>query len=668
MTVKSNVVNLDGKQLTLYEVAQRSRSALRTTRTASGVLIDPPSIDGQIVDDLIPLSVLDPGPLIIRFQTSKIPVPHDDDEYILYYRDSTGAETPIKSDKFGPANPRPPELEIEVDTTSLVDDDLTRGSTAYEYQFVLIPGATGNEDPSPWFKAEIDRFAPEHDKATGIRLNPESAVLLNLPTGTIDDDWLDNNTALELEVFTGYPFWRPDDKIEIYMETAYGTGTPIHSQDLTVGTISIPKDKLPELDGSYYIWYVLTDVVGNISDDSNPTRISVVRLPPPGLFECVIPKGILPDAIDLEDIETPVYITVDRATNGQDDDRVVMNIGHSGAGFDLGTQSLGSAPMLQFVATKSRLLALWNQSSVPVNISATYQFIRGTDSPRSPTPTPSLLDFTYRGPENPDFPDRVNPHMTVVTVVDDDGNVNHITSKNRDKVATISTPMYDSTTTTWTALGDEKAKLWYRGNEIYSQDIPAGPVTGVLTYDMDPNSGFDFGVGNQTAFWTIEEDGGRNIIKSPPTTVTVDPVLVTMPPPTVRLFGAFVTCVSLKRYTWELTVTVPVDPAYMPVGTVVTVKSVGTDSADTTEVPGTQFSDTYRVTGLETNGVFTIDVKPYLEKLKPIQPPNGSGAPNGWIKIWYEVPGVPDPSVELFHEVRFLNPSFQYCEEAVPGP
>lgn len=666
MTVKSNVVNLDGEELTLNEVAERSRSALRTTGAESGVLVDPPSIDGQIVDDLIPLSVLDPGPMIFRFPISKIVNPHDGDAYILQHRDKSGVVTTIASDSFGAIGNRPLEIEIPVATTSLVDDDLLRGSTAYEYRFSIVQGGTGNPDRSPWFKAEVDRTAPEQDKASGQKFQPDPPDLLNLPASTIDDDWLDNNSALELSIHIGYPFYRPDDNIDVYAETNYGTGTPIHSQFLTSGTVSVPKDKLPKIDGTYFIWYVLTDIVGNASEDSFSTRVAVVRLPPPGLFECVIPKGVPPDAIDLKDIETPVYINVDRATNGLDDDRVSMIIGKTGRAFELGSLPLGTAPMLQFVATKSRILALWDNATAPVDIFARYNYLRGTDSPIPSAVFDTQLDFTYRGPVNPDFPSLENKDMDVVTVVDFEGNVDRITSKNRDEIATISTPMI-SGPTTWTALGDEKAKLWYDGNEIYSEDIPAGPVTGILSYDMDPNNGFDFKVGSITVYWTIEEDGGRNRMKSPDKTITVDPVLVTMPAPTVYLFdGTFVTCLSLKEESFfELPVTVQIDSAYMPAGTVVTVKSVGTtDATGNTEVPGTQFSDTYRVTGMEPNGEFVLDVQPYLEKLKPIQPPNGSSQPNGWIKIWYEVPGVPDPSTALFNEVRFLNTSFNYCDEA----
>ena len=195
----------DGEQLTLQEIGKRSRLALRTSDVGVGVLIDPPEIVGKIIDDLIPKAVLDPGPMVVRFQTNTIADPQDNDEWELYERKGpSGSPVMIADGSLGNVAGRPATVNIDVITTGLLDDDLTKSSTTYEYQFIVYKGTDGNPDPSPWFPAEIDRHAPEQDKATGTKFKPEAAVFTNLPArGTIDDKWLEDNRSLDLTVNIG---------------------------------------------------------------------------------------------------------------------------------------------------------------------------------------------------------------------------------------------------------------------------------------------------------------------------------------------------------------------------------------------------------------------------------------------------------------------------------
>ncbi|MDU9035345.1 hypothetical protein [Pseudomonas corrugata] len=669
MTVQSKLIDLNGEQLTRQEVAKRSRLA---ARALSNPLTAPPqegaSIDDQLVDNLIPKSVLDSSQMIVRFDNSKIPVPHDGDEWELYQRKGgdTGAGTEIAQDVFGQAVGRPAETEIPVDTSVLLDDDPNEPSTIYEYQFVVYKGEDGNGSATLWLPAAIDRYAPEQDKQTGNFYKPDFARFTNLsPGSTIDEAWLANNISLNLTVNIAYMFYRPDDTIEIYADTSYGVpGTPIYSGSLASNSISIPKDNLPVLDGAYYLWYKLIDIVGNESELSDAARFNVVRLPPPSLIDCYIPQGMSPDAIDLEDRESGVFLVVPRAINGQDDDRIRPVISNGVIPpINLGNQPLGTSSQLEFPITSSRLMDLWGSSTVEVPVTVRYELVRGTSTPIGSTTIPSSIDFSYRGPDNPDFPDRTNPAMVKVKVVGASGVDDHLSSTDRDATATISTTLVASGST-WTAVGDEIVRLWFNGTEVHSEQLTAGAPPATLTFDMDPNV-VDYGLGIVIAYWTIEELGGRNVMKSEDTEVQVDPVLITMPAPQVDLYGSLISCRSLTRGTWELPVTVPIDVSYMPAGTVVTLKSQGyEDGTGTGMVGGTDFTDTHRVTDAEvTAGVFEHDIQPYMTKIRPIQPAHGTGAPRGWIKIWYTVPGVPDPSEELFKEVSLLNSSYNYCEE-----
>ncbi|OAB54413.1 hypothetical protein [Pseudomonas thivervalensis] len=671
MTSKS--INVDGEVLTLQQIARRSRSALRIPTSDSGVLLDPPEIVGQIIDDLIPKSVLDTGEMTVRFQTSDIATPHDLDEWELRERKApdTGNGRLVDDGQFGPVLGRPTEINIPVPTVSLVDDDVSKASTTYEYRFIHFKGADGNPDRSDWFPAEIDRYAPEHDKRSNMKLKPEAAVFVNLaPSEEIDDEWLANNSTLDLNINIAYDFYREDDLVHVYAGTNYGGGTPVHTQALTSsGEVSVPTTAIPQLDGQYYVWYVLEDVVGNISEDAFPSAYYVRRRPRPQLIDSYIPKGILPDVVDLEDLTSPVYVEVPYTTNGQDTDRIIPKIVNFNGSTDfyLGSQELGpDTPnkKLQFHVTTSKLVGLWGSSTAETAVFTEYQFSRTTETPVPSNPVESALDFSYRGPVNPIFPGLENPNMVRVTVVavGGSGTPNHITADDRGKPATISTPMVDASSQ-WLPIGDEIARLWFNGVEVHSANLTAGSLA-PLTFQMTAADIDAAGVGKKLAHWTIEEAGGRNVMRSYPTEVQVDAVRVVFLEPTVRLFNGFVSCRYLVD-NYELPVTVPIDPVYMPTGTVVTLKSVGTtDEFGLDEIPGTDYSGEYVIKGTETGGQFEKNIEPYLTKLKPIQPPHSSGLPNGYIKIWYEVDvgGVLTPSLEFINEVSLLNNSFQYCD------
>ncbi|WP_139834995.1 hypothetical protein [Pseudomonas sp. B35(2017)] len=664
MTVQ-NIIG-KGARLTLQEIGERARLSLRTSGQVSGVLLEKPEVVGKIVDDLIPKTILDSGDLIIRFHTNTILDPQDNDEYELWQRKGpSDAPEMVADGNLGQAAGRPATVDIEVPTVALVDDDLAQASTLWEFELVVYRGDNGNPDSSDWFPVQIDRNAPEQDKASGQKFKPETATLINLPApGIIDDEWLSTHDSLDIDVNISYQFYRPDDTIIVYLSTNYGVGMPVFEQTLSNSSVAIPTDDIPQLDGQYFLWYELRDIVGNVSDPSLARGLRVSRRPAPVLLDCVFPKGILPDVIDLADLETPVFLEVPYSTNGQQTDRITPTVSNGTLDVPLGSKALGIGPAnLQFTLSNSRLLALWNNATAEVPITGTYVFTRGVQPPQDSRSTSSALDFTYRGPINPIFPGRENPNMVRVTVVGKSGTPNHITEDDRLDVVTISTPMV-AAPNPWVPLGDETAKLWFDGKEVHSELLTAGTVT-VLTAPI-PAAVIEAAVpGKKIAYWTIEETGGRNVMKSFDTEVQLDAVRLILPKPTVRLFNGFVSCRYLTRPDFQLPVTVPIHPTAMPVGTVVTLRSIGTtDSQGLMPIPGTDFADTYTITGAEAEGVFIQNIQPYLTKLKPIQPPASSSLPNGYIKIWYEitVAGAPLPSMEFLNEVSLLNASNNYCE------
>lgn len=665
MNVKNNTID-SGQLVTLQELGERSRHSLRTSEVNVGIRLADPEIVGLIVDRLVPKAVLDPGPVKVKFKTGTIVAPFDGDQWEFFQRKGPlGSDTMVDSGDLGPVAGRPVEVDIDVPTASLVDDDTSNASTTWEFQLVTYSGENGNPDNSNWIVAEIDRFAPETDKATGTEFKPEKVDFTNLPTGIIDDAWLEANQTLNLRVNIAYEFKRDDDEIEVYAGTSYGTGTSLGKQALTSDTVQIPSANLPKLDARYYIWYVLRDVVQNESEPALANLFNVSRVPPPVLKDCVIPKGTLPDVIDLKDLEDAVYVNVDRPDNGQDADRISLTISNGTLPISLGTQPLGALPStLQFQAITSRLLALWDDATAAVPITAQYDFLRGTEPAVPSVVTNSALNFLYVGPENPGFPGVENPEMVNVEVKGESGTLNHITAADRLANVTISTPMVAGGNA-WVPVGGEVARLWYNGVDVHNETLVAGAVT-PLTFDMTPAIIDAAGPGEKQAWWTIEDlTVSPNVIKSLNTKVQVDPIQVVLPKPTVQLFNGFVSCRYLTRPDFELPVTVPIDATHMPTGTVVTLNSVGTtDAGGLVVIPGTDFTDTYTIDGSETGGVFVKNIKPYLTKLKPIQPPASAGLPNGHIKIWYsvDIAGVPNPSAEFLNEVSLLNTSNNYCD------
>lgn len=657
-----------GKKISALELAKQSRLALRTSSVNVGVLATQPEVVGKIIDNLIPKAILDTGEIIIRFDTKTINLPHDGDGWALWGRKGTaGPISVIDEDDFGTIITRPEFLDIKAPAAvaDLPDDDVTKASTNWQYQFVFYTGVNGNPDYTGWFSVEIDRNAPEQDKASGMKLPPNRVDFTNLPVGAdIDDDWLEANDALRFTVYVGYEFSRPDDEIDVFIGTNYGVGTPVHTQALSSPDVAVPRDKLPPDDSMYFLWYVLRDVVGNSSANSYARQFNVKRRPQPRLIECYIPTGIDPDPVDLEDLKGRIYLNVPYTENGNPTDTIRPSISNGTLTYTLVAQQLGQPTVppkeLQFEIPVNRLLSLWGTSTAALAITAQYQFTRGVEPAKNSVPTKSALDFSYRGPENPGFPGNENIDMVKVTVTGASGTPNHIIGSDRGNDATISTPMIASGTT-WTLVGDEVARLWLDGKELDDQLIT--DTADPLTFTIDKDAVDAITAGKKIAYWTIEGASAVNVIKSPDTEVTFDNALIELEPPTVRLYNNNVSCRYLTP-TFELPVTVPIDATHMPAGTVVTLRSVGTtDDKGLDEITGTEFTDTYTIQAGDTVS-FVKNIQPYLTKLKPIQPPFSSGLPNGYIKIWYEVPisGIANPSKTFFNVVSLLNDSNRYCE------
>ncbi|MDP9708876.1 UNVERIFIED_ORG: hypothetical protein J2X80_000949 [Pseudomonas fluorescens] len=669
MNVKATTTG--GQTLTSVELAKQSRFALRTASSNLGARLPDPPIVGLLARRLVPKTILDSGTLQVQFLTNTIQDPQDGDEWELWQRKgTTGTETMVDNDTLGNVAGRPAEVLIDIPTAALLDDDMVRSSTAWQFQLRQFKGTDGNEDKSNWLIAEVDRNPPEVDKVSGTKFQPERAIYQNLPSKTIDEDWLANNLTLKLQVSRIYEFYSDDDTIDVYYGENYGTGgTLLLSQALIADIVDIPSSELPKVDGFNYLWYTLKDLTGNVSEPSIANDFTVSRIPPPTLHDCEFPQGISPDPIDLNDLQGTVYLNVRGPDNARNTDRISPTVSNGSLSIGLGTLPLNNANLLQFQISLSRLLALWNNATAPVPITGRYNFLRGIEPAVPSVDVNSVLNLLYPGPVNPGFPDIKNPKMVKVEVRGASDKLNHITSSDRLADVTISTPMKE-VADPWVPVTGDVARLWINGAEVFDLDLT--PTTTLLTHTMTPAE-FDAVIGapgKKYAYWTIENPAlSSAVMESSETEVQVDLATVDLPEPRVRLFNGFVSCRYLTRPDFELPVTVDIDTTLMPEGTIVTVYSQGyEDALGTKPVKDTDFKDTYTVTGSENPSEFVLNVKPYLTRLKPIQPPNGSGLPNGYIKVWYSIliAGHPNPSEEFFNEVSLLNGDFKYCDEVNP--
>ncbi|ROM94323.1 hypothetical protein [Pseudomonas brassicacearum] len=564
----------------------------------------------------------------------------------------------------------------------LVDYDKVHPATRYQVRLVVNQGNTGNDVSSKALDIGVDRHAPYQSKQDGSYLRPVKSGVLNVPDD-IDDQWLENNTHLELKVDAGYQFYSSSDRIHISISTAEpGADDPlpnvVFSGNLAGdGLVSIPvKDFEDEVknDGSIFVSYKIADEVGNDSKISFNALIQVLLRPQPEFKKPRIPIVGEGGTLDFKTLESKVYVYVDRGNHWNPTDKILLKLRRTsdGATFDVAELPVGTGNLLRFELTYLHLKLLPIDDETLTSTEVFYELKRGIETPRPSPAIGFITDLTKAGPVNPDLPSLTNPNMVKVGVTGASGTLNHITGPDRGKPVTIQTPMKKAGDP-WVILGSEIAQLWYNGVMVH--ELALTGIETELTHDMSASTIDDQGTGKKYAWWTIQGDMSANKWLSEKTEVTVDAEIVEFDAPTAPTFPItddgvrknVVNCKSLivVGSDRQLVVTVPINATYMPAGSTVEVRSVGTtDRLGFEPIESTRFSEPHTITDSDvTAGEFKVNIKPYVTKIKPIQPTLDSGLLNGAVKIWYvvEVNGVPVPSDEFLREVRLLA-SGLYCE------
>ncbi len=666
---------------TAQMVAKQSRLNYRSFNLPAPKANNPaPEIDGLIDGGRVPKVLMDTPALTVKLMGVLDENDRDSAELVLY--DQRNGDDPeggvvIGTEVFLPPLPRTYPIDFPLPTADLPDDDKGNDSTFYKLRFRIYGGGTGNPDNSDPLEVRADRFAPYQSKVDGVRSSGPKPTYRNVPGDVIDDAWLKANTELQLTIDPSYPFYRTNDTVRVFVSDTYSDTappTPTYSTKMPAsGLVNVPVANLGSpTTGKYYVYYNLTDSVGNISKVSFANALEVNLRPEPEMGIPTIPKAVLPDVLDLKEFDSLVYVFVEVKLHWLDTDDILLCVNSDSS--PVKQLKVGSGTQLRFTLNYIHLKHLITDPYALVDTKLYYYLKRGIDTPRKSLEQPFTFDHTYRGPVNPNLPELENAEMVPVDVLGDSATLNHVTAADRGKPVTIKTTV-QKPGGTWVSYGDEIARLWFDGKEVTNIPLMGGPVP-LLTFDMASTVIDAAGPGKKIAQWSIEEGGGRNVMFSPKTEVTIDEVSVTFPQPTVPIYevddGAggrkrVVNCRSVAGSGTNrlLPVTVIIDPVHMPIGSTVMVHSVGTeDPAGLVEIPGTEFSEGYPINGGEVGGVFQVNIQPYLTKIKPIQPTRASGLPNGYIKIWYivMVNGKPEKSIEFLNEVALLNPAGNYCE------
>ncbi|MGE8179354.1 hypothetical protein [Pseudomonas fluorescens] len=680
MTAKESLGPVS-KLSTAQSIAKQSRSNYRSFNFAGPKANNPkPEIDGLIEEGLATKTLLDTPALTVKLMG--VIGEHDNDSAELVLYDQRNGDEPeggvvIGAEVSLPPLPRTYPIDFPLQTDRLHDDNRGEFSTFYKLRFRVYGGGTGNADNSNPLELRIDRFAPYQSKIDGVRSSGPKPVYRNVPDGVIDDAWFKLNTELQLTIDTSYPFYRTNDIVKVYVSDTYSDTappTPTYSTTLPPsGLVNIPVSDLGSpTTGKYYVYYNLTDSVGNISKVSFANVLEVNLRPEPVLFAPTIPKAVLPDVLDLKDFETPVHVIVKRPLHALDDDYIILYADSDES--PIQQLKMGSGAELRFTLNYIHLKHLITDPYAVIDTKLYFYLKRGIEPSRKSPEQPFIFDHTYRGPINPNLPETENGEMVPVDVLGESQTLNHVTADDLGKPVTIKTTV-QKPGGRWESHGDERVKFWLNGKVVKEISLTGGAIP-LLTYEMPPSDIEDAGPGKKIAQWSIEEDGGRNVMFSPKTEVLIDERSVTFPAPTVPTYevddGAggrkrVVNCRSVAGIGINrlLPVTVIIDAAHMPKDTVVTVYSIGTEDADgLVEIEGTEFDEDYTIMDGDVGGVFQVNIQPYLTKIKPIQPTADSGLPNGYIKIWYTVPvnGKPAKSREFLNEVALLNPANNYCE------
>lgn len=673
-------------------------------------------VDGSIEVQLASISDQSPeGGATVElhlFPKGETPIEHDS-TYVI--------ATQLKSEQSGGTWTFP--IKFQVSTDKFKDVSSPTGEyNAYELAFIVYDDF-GNADTSgPFTEVLIDLTAPYQDQpgiGNGQGRRPHSLVLDAAFPATIDDAWLAdpaNAGGLSLTIPHAYTKFEPDsDQVKFYIstETTFGlmqAETPAYSGTVpSDGVIPVPLAFLEALnEGTYFYSYNLTDLPGNISNNSSIILMfNRVKAPEPVLAPPRIPVtngGADPITfVTVRPSPSLAIMEIDHPLHSIPGDRIIPYLYSSEEGPlalpELVIPSPGTPGPLLVELDYATLAPYFGDVNKDDETQLEYYFelARPTITPNPVSASQyAVIDFTYAGPEQPNLPDPLNPNIDPV-VVQGAGTPppapNTLGPDQAGLAAAMNWPVW--TEAARPVTGREIVRFFYQGKPV------GGPI-GVRTGDTTVTTSLPWATilaeGNGTvaggdareAYITIEYPSSANGMTQTPTTkIDVTAIVINLPAPQIVVSAfvgpsgnlvqerivSLVNCPSLDHPVVADGPKPPFQPRQLrirvrrddniPTGTTVDLVFEGrvTNAPGGAVIPNTRIDLSAQ---MPATGDLEFRLTDYA-KIKEIQLPSTSDVrpPTRYARISYTANGI-EAAVTV--PVALLNSSLVYCEEERPEP
>jgi hypothetical protein len=593
--------------------------------------------------------------------------------------------------------------------------------TPFELSFFIYDAFDNVDTSSPHTEILLDQTAPYQRQPGGPNGTGVRPALLILGTGfpaDIDDAWLSdpaNSGGLNLTIPTAYQkFEANNDKVNFYISTQttfslmQGEGAVVEDFPVpTGGVINVPLSYLSAMnEGSYFYSYNLSDLPGNVSNNSAITTLfRRVKTPAPVLDVPRIPvtgaNGSVPITLSTAADPTKVIMEIDFPLNSLPGDRIIpyLTSDQAGAPIALPEQSIppvGTVGPLRFELDFDIMAQLFGDpnGTEEVEFEYWYELERPTITP-NPTSASvfAIVDFSYAGPEQPNLPDL--PNINIVPVVVQGAGTpaplpNTLGPAQAGNAATMSWPLWTDANRPIT--GREIVKFYYQDKQV-GEPIPVRvgdtSVQTTLPWETIRLEGNGTGVNARKAYITIEFPGSANVMRQQtPTDVQVTAIVINVPAPQL-VISAFrsasgtvvperiVTSINCPSLNHPVVVNGPMPPyqprnlrvrirrdANIPTGATVELTFVGrtTNTPAGTDIPGTSITDSGP---MPATGDLEFRLTNYAA-IKAIQLPSstpGTRPATRYARIAYTVNGI---SSETIVPVALLNSSLVYCDDERP--
>lgn len=355
-----------------------------------------------------------------------------------------------------------------------------------------IQGNGTVSDPLPIY---VDQAAPNSGQAGTVVTLPSE-----VEADGITKEYLDAN-GFVLVTVPSYRESKTGDVVDLYFgrsnEGAALVGTHVRSDSSTPVTFQLTPALIGNQEGSKFLFYKLTDRVGNVGPDSNYKPIRVVLTPAPANLQPLTVPLALPspgdDLIDIEDARTGVQVQIAAYTNSLPGDRVIVT-------WD-GTEVSSAVATTGSTLVTIPYTALLNGNPGEKTVDVTYRVERGDLDYPEPTTVNVNVDLRLPGPTDPGSPGPVNDLLDLVEVLGAVSTTpNKLTTADVGQDATASVPIYDYSKV------DDVVQLYWAGTTVPDSGDPAIPGgTYVVTGNEGPGFLIEFSIP-----WAVIEATGNS--------------------------------------------------------------------------------------------------------------------------------------------------------------